>query len=105
MDTGSCGCRLLLTYPFKQKKQRKDACKFREFLLDCGFEMSQFSLYIRIFSNKELAHTYIQRVKNHLPEYGRVSILLITDKQYENIVNYHNRKGRVSKIPEQLALF
>lgn len=47
--------RILVTFdlPVETKKQRHEAAKFRQFPLDIGFEMSQFSNYLRFCNDKE----------------------------------------------------
>ena len=46
---------ILVTFdlPVETRKQRKAAQDFRMFLLDRGFEMSQFSNYLRFCNGKE----------------------------------------------------
>ncbi len=100
---------MLVTFdlPVETKKQRKDAADFRMFLLDQGFEMSQFSNYLRLVNGREQFDTYVRRVGANLPERGDVFIFQFTDKQYENIVRFsdQSRRKRQQKNPEQIALF
>lgn len=96
---------VLFDLPVLSKKERKAAAKFRNFLLDQGFEMSQFSVYMRFCSGKEQAETLTKRVEKGTPKTGKVHIVYFTDKQYENIVCFDGRKrepGR--KNPEQFLL-
>lgn len=97
---------VLFDLPVTGKPERKAATDFRTFLLDQGFEMAQFSVYVRCCSGKEQTETYTRRVEGHLPEGGKVDIVYFTDKQYENIVSFRARKrGPERKNPEQFALF
>lgn len=99
---------MLVTFdlPVETKKQRKAASKFREFLLDQGFEMSQFSNYMRLVNGREHYDTYVRRVERNLPERGDVFIFQFTDKQYENIVRFSDQSRRKrQKNPDQIALF
>ena len=43
---------VLFDLPVGTKKERKAATKFRKFLLDQGFEMSQYSVYMRFCAGK-----------------------------------------------------
>ncbi len=95
----------LFDLPTKTKAERKDATKFRNYLLDQGFEMAQFSVYMRLVSGKEQAETLYGRIKEHLPEGGRVDIVTITDKQYESIYSFVGRTRQVKKNPKQFTLF
>lgn len=99
---------ILVTFdlPVETKKQRRDAQKFRLFLLDQGFEMSQFSNYLRFCNGKESFDTYVRKVSQNLPPRGHIFIYQFTDKQYENIVRFSDQSRRArQKIPDQLALF
>ena len=97
---------VLFDLPLATKAQRKAATNFRHALLDLGFEMSQFSVYMRLASGKERVETLVKKVEQYLPAYGKVHIVTITDKQYRNIVTFRGRtRGEAQKNPDQLALF
>lgn len=97
---------VMFDLPVGTREQMRAATKFREFLLDDGFEMSQFSIYARFCSGKEQYETYVRRIGSNLPERGDIHILGFTDRQYENIVRFSGqRRRRQQKNPGQLALF
>lgn len=97
---------VLFDLPVGTKKERKAATRFRNSLLDLGFEMSQFSVYLKFTSSKEQAEALERRVEVSMPASGKVHVVQITDKQYENIRTYRGRKREPSpKNPNQLALF
>lgn len=97
---------VMFDLPVSTKEQARAATKFREFLLDEGFEMSQFSIYARFCNGKEHYETYLRRIESNLPERGEIHVLSFTDRQYENIVRFSSqRRQRQRKNPEQLALF
>ncbi|MDD9909555.1 MAG: CRISPR-associated endonuclease Cas2 [Ahrensia sp.] len=99
---------MLVTFdlPVETKKQRKAATKFRNFLLDQGFEMSQLSNYMRFCNGQEQFDTYARRIEANLPESGHVFLFQFTDRQYENIVRFSDQSRRSRrKNPGQLALF
>lgn len=73
--------------PVGTKKEIKAATQFRNSLLKLGFEMYQFSVYIRCCMSREIAETNIKSVRGIVPPKGKVSILQITDKQYSDILN------------------
>jgi CRISPR-associated protein Cas2 len=92
--------------PTNEKKERKQASHFRKFLLDLGFEMCQYSIYMRWCSGKEMLNKYVKLIEKQIPESGKVSLLTFTDKQYENIVSFKGKKQKENpKNPEQLRLF
>ena len=97
---------VLFDLPVLTKKERRDATKFRQFLLDQGFGMCQLSVYMRFCAGKEQTQVYTKRVQQALPDAGNVQIVYITDKQYENIVSFDGPRRRpANKNPEQFALF
>lgn len=92
--------------PTDTKKKQKEYLKFRNFLLEDGFTMFQFSIYMRNCASSENAAVHTQRVKSHLPPHGKVGILCITDKQFGNMELFFG--GNAQKTPSegtQLELF
>ena len=97
---------VLFDLPVGTKKERKAANKFRHSLLDLGFEMSQFSVYLKFCAGKEQGEALSRQVEAAMPKSGKVHLVYITDKQYENIRTYRGRKQEpASKMPNQLVLF
>ncbi len=97
---------VMFDLPTDTKLQQKAANKFREFLLDEGFERSQFSVYARFVNGKEGFDTRVRRIERNIPESGNIQILQFTDKQYEMILHYSDQGRRTrKKNPNQLALF
>lgn len=91
--------------PVTTKRQRKAATRFRKDLLEDGFSMMQFSVYIRHCASKENTTVHITRVKSVIPAEGQVSILSVTDKQYGMIVNICGKKrAPPPNMPIQLEL-
>lgn len=97
---------VLFDLPTETKKDKKAHAKFRKLLIEDGFTMFQFSIYIRHCASKENANVHIKRVKNFLPEYGKVGIICITDKQFGDIEIYHCGKPEKAQAGgQQLELF
>lgn len=97
---------VMFDLPVGTKQQSREATRFREFLLDQGFEMSQFSVYAKFCNGRESYESHLRRIERNLPEKGEVHVLTFTDKQYENIVRFSSqRRKRPRKSPDQLALF
>lgn len=92
--------------PTETKKERKDAALFRKRIMEDGFTMFQFSIYLRHCPSKENAEVHIKRVKSILPPSGEVGILCITDKQFGMMEIFNERKIASTKTnPQQLELF
>jgi CRISPR-associated protein Cas2 len=97
---------VMFDLPVVEKAERRAATEFRKALLDMGFEMSQFSVYLRFCTSGTQVETYCKRVEQALPNGGRVNILQFTDKQYERIVCFKGRaKQPPQKAPDQFDLF
>ncbi len=97
---------VLFDLPVTTKEERSAATAFRDFLLDNGFEMAQFSVYVRHTNGKEAVEAIIRKVEAAVPDEGKVDILQFTDKQYENIVCLRGaRRSDSPKNPEQLVMF
>ena len=97
---------VMFDLPVGTKEQVREATKFREFLLDEGFEMSQFSVYARFCNGKDAYESSLKRIEASLPEKGDVHVLTFTDRQYEGIVRFASqRRKRPRKNPDQLAMF
>lgn len=92
--------------PTETKKERRDAAKFRKRLLEDGFTMFQFSIYVRHCPSRENAEVHKKRVKASLPPSGEVGILCITDKQFGMIEIFNSRKVAArADTPQQLEMF
>lgn len=92
--------------PTDTKKDRKNYTLFRKKILEDGFTMFQFSMYIRHCSSRENADVHVRRVKSILPPEGHVGILTITDKQFGMMEIFRNTRPSASPQPgNQLSLF
>lgn len=92
--------------PTDTKKERKNAALFRKRLIEDGFVMFQFSIYMRHCPSSENAQAHINRVKSFLPDLGQVGILCITDKQFGNMELFSEHKPKKCEdIYIQLELF
>lgn len=92
--------------PTDTKVQRKAASDFRNFLLNEGFERSQFSVYARFVNGKEAFSTRVNRIERNLPDLGDVQILNFTDRQYRDIIHFSDQgRQKARRNPEQMVMF
>lgn len=92
--------------PVATQAERKRATKFRKDLLEDGFAMMQFSVYVRHCASKESAEVHVKRIGYSVPKTGRVSILSVTDKQFGQVVNFDGRDVKPPPCtPLQLEFF
>lgn len=97
---------VMFDLPTDTKQQRKEAGAFRNFLLDDGFERSQFSVYARFVNGKEAFATRVTRIERHLPSSGDIQILNFTDRQYRDVVHFSDQGRRNAREnPQQLVMF
>lgn len=92
--------------PTETKRDRSIATKFRKTLLENGYNMFQFSIYLRFCPSIENADVHIKRIKKILPPVGKVGILKVTDKQFGMMEIFYGVK-KIEKNPpsQQLELF
>jgi CRISPR-associated protein Cas2 len=93
---------VLFDLPVKSKRQQRIAALFRNSLLEDGFEMCQFSVYMKFCGTREKTMSVIKKVKSYIPEEGKVTIITFTDKQFGNILHYENKKKQTAKKYEQI---
>lgn len=97
---------VLFDLPTETLTERKVAARFRKRLLNDGFSMFQFSIYMRFCPSRENASVHIRRTKMNLPKKGKVCIMQITDKQFGMIELFHGQKETPPEPPsQQLQLF
>jgi len=97
---------VMFDLPTETKRDIREYTLFRKRLIRDGFTMYQFSIYIRHCASMENAEVHRKRVKSILPEFGKVGILCITDKQFGNIELFFGRKPQKPTAPGlQLELF
>ena len=97
---------VIFDIPVKTKSDKRSASQFRQLLLKLGFDMVQFSVYMKYIFSKEKSNSIISKIEQSLPEKGSIYIISITDKQYEQIYSFIGKKKKKNlKNPGQLELF
>lgn len=97
---------VIFDLPVSTKRERRRATGFRNFLLDEGFMMKQFSVYLKVCANRAAADSLAERIGRHVPPEGDVSIMFFTDKQYGLTQNFVGKVGtETEEKPDQLNLF
>lgn len=91
--------------PTLTKRDRKNATRFRNFLIKDGYIMLQLSVYSRICKGQDNVDKHAQRLKFMTPPKGSVRLLMVTEKQYtsmEIIVGIEKKEERIGE--QQLLL-
>ncbi len=94
--------------PTTSKKDRSNASKFRKFLLEDGYQMMQFSVYVRPCVTASRQQTHLRRVKVHMPPEGSVRAIYITRAQWERSYIIHGSPAKEvapEDLPEQSLLW
>ena len=94
--------------PVGSPEQRKQATAFRNYLLDDGFQMIQFSVYVRACVTFARQETHINRLKQSLPAEGQVRAIFVTRAQWERSFIIHGapaKEATAEELPEQIQLW
>lgn len=96
--------------PVRTRTEMRKAARFRNILLDNGFTMKQFSVYIKPVKSLSVGQTTTRTIAKFIPDNSSVSFLYITDKQYlmtENFLgkNYEENEEENREKNGQLLLF
>lgn len=92
--------------PTDTSKARRAYARFRKGLLEDGFTMMQYSVYIRHCASIENAGVHVTRMGACVPSEGEVRFLTITDKQFGRIRTYVGKTRQAPpNPPAQLEFF
>ena len=92
--------------PTDTPKARKAYSQFRKDLLNDGFTMMQYSVYVRHCASIENAKVHAGRMGKRVPVAGEVRFLTITDRQFGRIEVYAGKSRQTAPPPPaQLEFF
>ncbi len=99
---------VLFDLPVSSKRERDRATKFRKQLLDDGYSMLQFSVYMRSCASWERMKKHSTRLQIYAPQGGNIRAILMTEKQWAKsiaIISEDYRKQKKADNPHQLNIF
>ncbi|ATO56487.1 CRISPR-associated protein Cas2 [Loigolactobacillus coryniformis subsp. coryniformis] len=73
---------IMFDLPMETSEQRKNYRKFRKALINEGFLMIQYSIYVRVCVSKQSATFMERRITDITPADGLVQSMMVTEKQY-----------------------
>ena len=76
---------VMFDMPVKTALDRREATRFRNALINDGFVMLQYSVYVRVCSGVNNLNTHKSRVRDFVPDNGSVRMLSLTEKQFESM--------------------
>ena len=88
--------------------KKLQAARFRKKLLDDGYSMLQFSVYMRSCGSWERMQKHARRLRVFAPVGGNIRAILMTEKQWVKsiaIVSESYRKKKKTDLPHQLSIF
>lgn len=91
--------RVLILYdlPMTEKLEVKEYTKFRRNMLKLGCYLVQFSVYAKVIKNEIYYKSFIEKLKNILPEKGEVRVIKLTEKQYEDMLFLNGARNNFEK--------
>lgn len=98
---------LFFDLPVISEKDKRIYFLFRKYLIKNGYIMIQYSVYCKIFANRESAVQHIATLKNNLPEKGSIRTMMVTEKQYSRMqILVGNKSSLEEKItPDPFLIF
>ena len=97
---------VMFDLPVMTREEKRNYTRFRKYLLAEGFYSLQYSVYAKYSSCRENARKYYRYIGEIVPAGGRVRILMVTEKQFGEMVSLYGKSVQeVEKKPEQLLLF
>lgn len=90
--------------PTLTKSDRKNASRFRKFLVNDGYIMLQLSVYSRICKGQDDVDKHAKRLKSLIPKEGSVRLLTVTEKQYASMEILVGTQKKEEEIGEEQLL-
>lgn len=92
--------RLILFFdlPMVLKRDKKIYADFRKYLIKNGYVMIQYSVYCKIFNNRDAAIKHINILNRNIPSKGYIRLMLVTEKQYNNSIIIIGGKSNQEKV-------
>lgn len=76
---------IMFDLPMETASERKEYRQFRKQLINEGFLMIQYSVYVRVCVSRKTAQFLEKKIRKFIPTKGVVQTLMITEKQYNDM--------------------
>jgi len=76
---------VMFDLPVVTERDKKIYSKFRRFLLDDGYFMLQYSIYVRVCKNADDVRKHEIKLSVNMPSKGNVRLLQVTENQFQNM--------------------
>ncbi len=84
--------------PVETNTQKRVYRYFRKMLIENGFSMLQYSVYVRTCPNRSYAKKYYQKLSSKSPNEGNVRLLMVTEKQFEDMKLIVGNKAKQEQV-------
>jgi len=92
--------------PVKTKKQRSEATRFRNMLLDNGFAMAQLSVYVQYLPLAAGGAKLAALTQSEGASGGGGRVLAVSDNQWSKMIRFSNMQAEEPEPePAQLMIF
>lgn len=88
---------VMFDLPTDTPEERRLATRFRNDLLDAGYLMLQYSVYVRSAVTLDKKESFISHLKKINPNTGSIKCLFITDTQWGQIEEISNKAKSSNK--------
>lgn len=94
--------------PVMSKDQRKAATDFRNYLLNDGFLMLQWSVYARSMVSHARMQTHFRRLEQQIPAEGSIRAFYVTQAQWSRSIVISGKPAKKCKAegqPDQMQFW
>lgn len=95
---------VLFDLPVLEPEERRAYARFRKDLLEQGFSMLQYSVYVRFCENEDAGEVPRRRIKACIPPDGQVRLVAITDRQFAKMDVFLGKRPCRPEDPPPLLL-
>ena len=90
--------------PMNNKKEQRAYRKFRKQIMNTGFFMMQYSIYVKTCNNRDAVESAKKKVKAISPRDGNVRLLEVTENQYMNMELVVGTESVKEKLANKIGL-
>ena len=76
---------VMFDLPTDTKENRKEYAQFRRFLIQDGYDMLQYSIYVCLVRGEDAVDKHLRKLYQNKPSGGAIRALQITERQYEGM--------------------
>ena len=85
-------------YHMTTKKEKRIYGQFRKIFNKKRYMMMQYSVYCKIFPNRDAAVEHVTILRKNVPNAGQIRLFMVTEKQYSKIEIIVGGKSNQEKI-------